>query len=106
MKHQWSIKSVAHICGREFYDVLPRGDIVMINVDIKKMHQKIKEGRQTSRKKKQFSDPDFQHKNIIFVARIDNKIARRWQNMLIVFIRKKTGCVDDEIYSDAMHMTR
>lgn len=43
------IKSVAHICGREFYDVLPRGDIVMINVDIKKMHQKIKEGRQTSR---------------------------------------------------------
>lgn len=71
------IKSVAHICGREFYDVLPRGDIVMINVDIKKMHQKIKEGRQTSRKKKQFSDPDFQHKNIIFVARIDNKIARR-----------------------------
>lgn len=66
-----------HTYAAESFMMLPRGDIVMINVDIKKMHQKIKEGRQTSRKKKQFSDPDFQHKNIIFLARIDNKIARR-----------------------------
>lgn len=44
------IKSVAY--AAEIYDVLPRGDIAMMNADIKK--DASKEGE-----KKYFSDPDF-----------------------------------------------